>query len=171
MVYDKNNKNIIILLFSIHAQTKNKVEKSGPSKASTVYRVEGEDKKMKKAIRQAKASFNEFETAIKSDNLNFKNFLLKKGFESPNGEEYLWVRNILINKVNNNYVGIVANEPLYTKAVQNGDFIEISCDDASDWMYLDNNVVKGGYTLKLLRNRMSKKERQQFDAESNLKFK
>lgn len=169
----KKNITVLILLFciAIHAQTKNKVEKSGTSKASTVYRVESEDKKMKKAIRQAKASFNEFETAIKSENPNFKKFLLKKGFESPNGEEYLWVMNILINKVNNNYVGIVANEPLYTKAVQNGDFIEINSDDVGDWMYLDNNVVKGGYTLKLLRNRMSKKERQQFDAESNLKFK
>lgn len=169
----KKNITVLILLFciAIHAQTKNKVEKSGTSKASTVYRVENGDKKMKKAIKQAKASFNEFETAIKSENPNFKNFLLKKGFESPNGEEYLWVRNILINKVSNNYVGIVANEPLYTKAVQNGDFIEISNDDVGDWMYLDNNVVKGGYTLKLLRNRMSKKERQQFDAKSNLKFK
>lgn len=169
----KKNISVLILLFciAINAQTKNKVEKSGTTNASAVYRVESEDKKMKKAIRQAKAFFNEFETAIKSDNPNFKNFLLKKGFESPNGEEYLWVRNILINKVNNNYVGIVANEPLYTKAVQNGDFIEINSDDVGDWMYLDNNVVKGGYTLKLLRNRMSKKERQQFDAESNLKFK
>ncbi|GAA6765660.1 DUF2314 domain-containing protein [Flavobacterium sp. CGRL1] len=169
----KKNITVLILLFciAIHAQTKNKVEKSDISKASAVYRVESEDTKMKKAIRQAKASFNEFEIAIKSDNPNFKNFLLKKGFETPNGDEYLWVRNILINKANNNYVGIVANEPLYTKAVQNGDFIEINKDDVADWMYLDNDVVKGGYTLKLLRSQMSKKEQQQFDAESNLKFK
>lgn len=163
---------ILILLFvtTINAQVKNRIERNDKNASTKVYRVQNQDLEMEEAINLAKLTFHEFEAALKSENTNFANFLIKKGFESDKGEEYLWISNIMINKNKNNYVGIVANEPLYTKVVKAGDIVEISNEDVGDWMYLENNVVKGGYTLKLLRSRMSEKERNQFDRESHLKF-
>ena len=36
--------------------------------------------------------------------------------------------------------------------------------DITDWMYVDKGILQGGYTIKLIRNRMSKEERAKFDA-------
>ena len=35
-------------------------------------------------------------------------------------------------------------------------------------MYIDNQKLRGGYTLRVLRNRMTETERKQFDADSGL---
>jgi len=37
-------------------------------------------------------------------------------------------------------------------------------------MYLDNNVLKGGYTIREIRNRLSKEEQLQLDKELGFKI-
>ena len=41
---------------------------------------------------------------------------------------------------------------------------KINKNNISDWMYLDKKILKGGFTIKLLRKRMSSGERAQFDS-------
>ncbi|OXA94910.1 DUF2314 domain-containing protein [Flavobacterium hercynium] len=163
---------ILFFIFSIviQAQVKNNVEKTGATQAASIFKVEDDDIEMANAILKAKQTFNEFETAIRSENSNLKGFSLKKGYQSYKGVELLWIANIMVYEKKNKYVGIVKNVPEYTKDVKYDDITEISNDEVSDWLYLDNGVVKGGYTLRLLRNRMTAAERKQFDAESHLIF-
>jgi len=49
--------------------------------------------------------------------------------------------------------------------VKIGDTIEIRPNEISDWMYIDNGTLRGGSTIRVLRNRMSVEERTAFDAE------
>ena len=44
------------------------------------------------------------------------------------------------------------------------DTIRINKKDISDWMYLDNDILRGGFTIKLLRLRMTASERAEFDS-------
>ncbi len=37
-------------------------------------------------------------------------------------------------------------------------------------MYIENGKLFGGYTIKVLRNRMTEEERKQFDAESGMQI-
>jgi uncharacterized protein YegJ (DUF2314 family) len=50
--------------------------------------------------------------------------------------------------------------------VKVGDTVQISNDNISDWMYVDGIKLRGGYTIRLLRKRMTETERKQFDAEN-----
>lgn len=137
---------------------------------NAVYEVAGDDKEMLMSIEMAKKTFSEFEKAIKSENLNFKNFTLKKAYESTEGNEYLWIKSVVFNAEKNKYVGIVADTPLYTKKVKIDELVEIDEKEISDWIYFQDNVVKGGYTLRLLRSRMTDEDRKLLDKESGYVF-
>jgi uncharacterized protein YegJ (DUF2314 family) len=63
-----------------------------------------------------------------------------------------------------NYFGNVANTPELTTEVQYGDLIQIDPQKLSDWKYVDNGKLKGGYTIRMLRKNLSESEKTQFDA-------
>ncbi|WP_280173629.1 DUF2314 domain-containing protein [Cellulophaga fucicola] len=71
---------------------------------------------------------------------------------------------------NAKFKGIVGNKPLYDINVKYGDTIEIDESNISDWMYFDDKIAKGAYTIKVLRNQMSAEEQKQFDIQSGLLF-
>jgi uncharacterized protein YegJ (DUF2314 family) len=71
---------------------------------------------------------------------------------------------------NNEYFGIVDNMPEFTEDIKTGDTIKINKDNISDWMYVNNKKLYGGFTLILLRKRMSESERKAFDLETELIF-
>ena len=69
---------------------------------------------------------------------------------------------------NGKYIGIVGNLPEKLKSVKLDDTVEIERKDITDWMYIINSKLYGGYTVRLLRNRMTESERQKFDSENGL---
>lgn len=148
---------------------KNKTEQSKTFE-NAVYIVDIKNKEMVNAITMAKNTFSEFELAIKSNKPDCKNFTLKKPFESPEGDEHLWIKEVMFYAKKNKYVGIIADAPLHTEKVKIDEIVEIDKNEISDWMYFENNVVKGGYTLRVLRNNMNDEDRKLFDIESGYLF-
>ena len=61
--------------------------------------------------------------------------------------------------------GVLDSDPVSVFTVKAGDSLEIQRDKVSDWMYIKNGKLVGGYTIKVLYNKMSKKEREQFKNE------
>ena len=122
------------------------------------------DSDMNNAVDLAKNTFHEFEKAILSDNLDYSNFTIKQRFATEDGNgEHLWIREIEYE--DGRYFGIVDNVPVSLKQIQVEDTIEVSKKDISDWMYYDKNIVKGAYTVKVLRNQMAPEEKRIMDAE------
>jgi len=177
--FSSMNKNIFtllsVLLFAFcTGQSVNNIEKNnaGQEKSfeNSVYEVAAADKEMVAAIKTAKKTFDQFETAIKSENPDYKNFAIKKAFRSNEGDEFIWISPVLFSKEKNKYVGIVNSPPLHTKEVKQDEVVEIGKNEISDWMYFDRDILQGGYTIRLLRNRMSPEDRKRFDDESGYRF-
>jgi len=63
------------------------------------------------------------------------------------------------------YRGTVNNEPQLTKVVKYGDQVTIDPQRISDWMYLDKGVLKGGYTIRVMKKNLSEEEKKAFDQE------
>ena len=63
---------------------------------------------------------------------------------------------------------IVDNLPEYASDLQLWDIVKVSPEDITDWMYTKNDTLIGGYTIRVLRNRMTADEREQFDSENSL---
>jgi uncharacterized protein YegJ (DUF2314 family) len=70
----------------------------------------------------------------------------------------------------NKYAGTVNSPPVYTKEVKHDEVVEIEKNEISDWIYFDNGILQGGYTIRILRDRMTKEERKEFDEKSGYKF-
>jgi Uncharacterized protein conserved in bacteria len=142
------------------------VEKIEREDEPAIYTVGDDDKEMNEAIKTANQTLHEFEVALKSKNPSFSTFSLKTSFKTPQNIEHIWVSDIKI--IDGNYFGIVDNLPEYTNDVKLGDTIEIKRNTISDWMYLENNKLHGGYTIRAVRNKMTEKEKKQFDEENGL---
>ena len=154
---------ILLGLVSCNNNQTNKTEREGEP---TIYSVTDNDTEMNEAIKTANQSLAKFNVALNSSNSNFKNFALKTRFKTLNGGEHIWVSNITL--IDNKYFGVIDNLPESTTDVKIGDTIVIVNNNISDWMYVDNQKLRGGYTIRLLRKRMTEPERKQFDAENGL---
>jgi len=138
-----------------------KIERKGEP---PIYSVQNDDAEMNHAIMSAIQTLDSFKVALLSKNKDYKYFALKSRFITPNGSEHIWLKNIILK--DKKYVGIVANLPESISDVKLGDTISILKNNITDWMYLDNKKLRGGFTIRLLRKRMTEPDKKQFDAHS-----
>ncbi|MFL5731002.1 MAG: DUF2314 domain-containing protein, partial [Cytophagaceae bacterium] len=131
-----------------------------------IIQVTREDQEMNEAIKTANATLSRFKEALQSGKDGYTFFALKTRFNTSNGGEHIWISDIRLN--NDEFSGVVDNLPESTREVKEGDTIQINPDRISDWMYLDNDTLRGGYTIRVLRNRMTEEEKKQFDQENGL---
>ena len=139
---------------------------------STLYGKNGiaytnlDDDEMVKTIDSAKQTFKQFE-AFFDDTIAY-NYSIKVGIPYAYGKEQLWLNEI--SKKENKYFGRVSNNPVFVKNLKYNDYIEIPLHLISDWLVLKHDtLLAGGYTLRLLRNRLPKEERKIFDDQTQIK--
>jgi uncharacterized protein YegJ (DUF2314 family) len=155
----------LILIASCNSNTQRTII----AKDSTqVVIVQQDDNEMNTAIFNAKNSLSKFDSALSSKNSDYSSFALKVRFAYDNNGEHIWLNHIIMH--NREYIGIVNNQPEYISNLKLGDTIKINKNDISDWMYIDNDILRGAFTIKLLRKRMSEKERMEFDSTSFYKI-
>lgn len=133
-----------------------------------VYALETSDPEMDSAMQQARNSFHQFDSAFRSHNPDLSYFAVKLPFENNGGTEHIWLSGIALDQ--HQYTGVVENIPETITEVSVGDTLPIVPRFISDWMYVDKGVLRGGYTLRLQRARMTEAEREQFDLENGLSF-
>lgn len=154
---------LFLALLSCNPRQSTKIERAGEP---TVYSVQSEDAEMNEAISMAQQTLDKFNAALQSQNPNYFAFAIKKPFKTFSGFEHIWIGNISLK--NGKYYGEVNNLPESTNEVKLGDQVEIDPEEVTDWMYIETQTLRGGYTIRLLRNRMTKTERKQFDLENGL---
>tara|TARA_R110002051_G_scaffold3131_6_gene16852 strand:- start:2861 stop:3364 length:504 start_codon:yes stop_codon:yes gene_type:complete len=159
----------VSLLFILSSCKENPSAKTERNGEPDIYNVEDDNAKMNQAMVAAKNSVQEFQDALLSDNPNFEFFAIKQKFEATEGTEHIWIQDIQL--VDTDFMGIVANEPIYAQRVQLGDTITVDRNSISDWMYYDEGKVVGAYTIRVIRDELSPEEQAQFDAENGLIFK
>nr|WP_314499827.1 DUF2314 domain-containing protein [uncultured Chryseobacterium sp.] len=152
----------IYLLVVSCENKRERVERDGKQE---VVLVESKDGEMNAAIEKARKTFkSDFHQALLSENPNFSNFTVKQRFDTPNGGgEHIWIGDIIFR--DGKYHGIIQNDPVEPINVKLGDKAVVNSDNISDWMYYDRNIVKGAFTIKVLRKTLTEEELQQMDSE------
>ncbi len=144
-------------------------DKLGLDTTADTYSVAAEDTLMNSAINEAKKTISEFDQALKSNNPLQTDFAVKKRYiTADEGGEHMWIAGIKF--VNGGYKGFVNNDAEKTTEVKYGDTVIVRKDEITDWMYLDNNILKGGYTIRVIRNQMNKEERIKMDKDLGFKI-
>lgn len=123
--------------------------------------VEPDDPQMLTAIEKSRATFPEFLAAYQSNDSTIQDFAIKVPFPAGERAEHIWLTVIQVTP--DKILGVVNNEPELTEAVAFGDTVEIDSQTISDWNYIKGNKLYGGYSIRLLRNRMTPEQRAGFD--------
>jgi uncharacterized protein YegJ (DUF2314 family) len=127
-----------------------------------VYGVDHDDKTMNNAIAKAVASYDEFLKVLVKPDSNTTEFTVKMKFAYGNegDAEHMWFNDLHFKQ--DKLFGVLDNDPLHVTTVKAGDTLEIKKEIVSDWMYVKDFKMVGGYTIKVLFDNMSKAEQKEF---------
>ena len=129
-----------------------------------VVNVATDDVEMNEAISSAQESLSHYWSIYENRNNGESNFALKVRIEDEMGNvEHFWA--VDIRKQDGKIFGVIDNEPVYVKTVEYGQEIEIPDKDISDWTYVKDNKTYGGFTIRVLLDRISKEEAEQIGSQ------
>lgn len=130
-------------------------------RADRVIGVADDDPRMNAAIDKARSTVNTFITALRSPKAGQSAFSVKMAFADGAETEHMWLMPVSYD--GQNFQGTVNNEPQMVKTVSMGQVVTIAPARISDWMYVENRKLVGGWTLRVLRDALPSDERADFD--------
>jgi uncharacterized protein YegJ (DUF2314 family) len=124
---------------------------------------------MRNAVIEARKTLGEFIKALKHPSPGQQEFEVKKVFTQGNQIEHIWISDVQIAGPHL-LQGRVDNESRKIKGIELGQVVTVDPKEISDWLYVDNGNLIGGYTLRVHYNQLSPAERAEFDREANFKL-
>jgi uncharacterized protein YegJ (DUF2314 family) len=129
--------------------------------ADRVTAVDENDPRMNAAMDKARATVKSFIAALQSPQPGQSDFTVKMAFTDGSNTEHMWLGSVSYD--GNLFHGTVSNVPETVKGVAIGQPARVAPAKISDWMYRENGKVVGGYTVRVLRETLSPRERADFD--------
>jgi uncharacterized protein YegJ (DUF2314 family) len=109
-----------------------------------VYTVSSEDVEMNLAIRTARSKVNTFIQRVKDRDLDL--YSVKVPIRDGKETEHFWLKDTKIT--DSGFWGVIDNDAEIVKNVKYGDSISVMKDSISDWLYIENGVMFGNFTLR-----------------------
>ena len=131
--------------------------------------VSQDDEEMNAAMQKARDTMQQFMTKMNAAGQEFDG-MLKVYFDEPGVDdgEHMWV---IVSQANSpNFKGTLISTPGWLTSVKNGDEVDFDLSRISDWLYIEDGLANGAYTVQLLRSRMSDAERRDHDSHYPFKF-
>lgn len=151
----------VVITFCLSGCNDRNTNRTKHGEEPAIYHVQGDDQTMNGAIAKARSTFQRFIDSLKSGNQSLEDFAIKMKFKTAEGNEHMWLSKISF--VDSNIFGVVNNVPEHTKEVNIGDTVEVMADKISDWMFIEDGKLRGGYTIRVLYNDMSEEERKELE--------
>jgi uncharacterized protein YegJ (DUF2314 family) len=161
---------LLILLFAsaftaCSQRRDNVVERPGEP---SVYTVPEDDSDMESAISEARRTVIDFTPRLTNPLMGQSYASVKAPLREGDIVEHVWIREPQSD--GRRFHGLLGNTPVNITEWQAGDSISVARDSISDWMVVVNDTVYGGYTVHVLRARMTPAEKSTFDSELGLYF-
>jgi uncharacterized protein YegJ (DUF2314 family) len=128
---------------------------------SGVVSVPADDARMNAAIAKARSTVRTFEAALRSPKPSQYGFSVKVRIDGGGNAEHFWTSGVTYDGTV--FHARIANDPEVVTTVKLGQAVSVHPRDISDWMYVDDGVLVGGYTLRALRDALSPADRAELD--------
>lgn len=113
-----------------------------------VRRVTQASPELQAAVKRAQAELPDFLRQLKAPKPG-QRFAVRGRFMTPNGPEFLWVREPRQEK--ETLIGILDEKPIALQTLKKGDEATVKLTDVADWLILNpNGQVQGRYTEEAL---------------------
>lgn len=138
------------------------------SRPRSVIMVDEKDPEMDAVIVEARSHVSEFVVALQSPQEGDRLFSVKTPIRDGEQVEHFWVGDIRYDGTT--FTGILANDPEVVRGHKLGEVVSVVPRDISDWMFVRNDRLVGGYSVRLLRKRMTPAERTRWDSEVDFRI-
>lgn len=124
---------------------------------SDIYKFYGDDPELNAAIDEAQRRLPEFRRALDEDARRLipalNGALVKARFKNPvtGAIEHMWIEDVGFE--GDKIVGTLASEPNNIPELSNGQWVSVSPDDISDWVYRQGDRTGGGFTVRVIQRR------------------
>jgi len=147
---------VIVLIFVVASAGCNQAEPN-----DSVVNVSEQDPHMNTAMATARSTVDKFIKALQAPKSGQSSFALKMPISNGTDTERFWLADVTYD--GKAFHGTINNEPDTVKTVKIGQAMTVDAKQISDWMYVEDGVLVGGYTMRVLRDAMSPTERADFD--------
>lgn len=130
--------------------------------------VEDNDKQFNRATEHAQRSLGFFMAALKAKKPGDSGFEIKKAFVDGDNVEHLWINDVTYD--GQSFHGKINNNPIDVKNVRLGQSVTVAPKDVTDWMFVKDGKLIGGYTTRVFYARLSPDERAKFDQQADFKI-
>ena len=125
--------------------------------------VREDDPGMKAAIARARKTLPDFLARLRAGTADALTTSIKAGLPTKDGsKEHVWITNVRYE--GGAFFGTLDNEPSADIGFVIGATVRVHESDISDWKLIENGKLVGGYTIRYIRSRMTKRQREYFDA-------
>jgi uncharacterized protein YegJ (DUF2314 family) len=131
-------------------------------------KVSDDDKKMDRAVENAQRTLGFFMAALHAKKDGDTVFEIKKGFIDGDKVEHLWIKRVTYD--GKNFHGQIDNQPEEVNNVHPGQRVTVAPGDVTDWMFLKDGKLIGGYTTRVLYARLSPVDKAEFDKHAEFKI-
>jgi len=135
-----------------------------PSNSATepeTYRVPNEHVAMHEAVTKARKTVRKFIDALEHPVSGETDFEVKKPFVQKGEIEHIWLSDLKF--VGGRFQGKVDNVPEKIKGLKLGQVVSVNPDEISDWVYINNGKLVGGYTICAHYNELTPRQKKAFD--------
>lgn len=153
---------MLLRAFLISAALLLVVSCGGSDAEDNVVAVHADDTAMKAAIEKARATVGTFQEALRSPSASRSAFSLKARFEEGDVVEHMWLDDVSFD--GKAFSGAVNNDPEELRNVSFGQKVTVPPGEISDWMFVENGKLVGGFTIRVMRDSLSTEEREAMDA-------
>ena len=122
--------------------------------------VDDSDKAMHQAVHEAQRTLGTFLAALASPKPGQTGFAVKKRCIEGNSCEHIWLADVRFD--GRVLRGKVDNNPVDTKSLRLGQKVTVRPEEISDWMYVENGRLVGGYTVRAYYRTLSAAGKRQF---------
>ena len=164
-----------VLLFGIRAvpaaEQDTRQTASGETAASDksgYANVSDNDKQMDRAVENAQRTLGFFMAALRAKKNGDTVFEIKKGFIDGDKVEHLWIKRVTYD--GKKFHGEIDNRPNEVSNVHLGEHVTVAPQDVTDWMFLKDGKLIGGYTTRVLYARLSPEDKAEFDKHAEFKI-
>ena len=127
-----------------------------------VIMIADDDKQMNAAIARARETLPVFWKVKRNLVAGQSSLSLKVEITDGDAVEHFWLMDII--EQGDGYTGTIANTPQSVGNVKEGQRYSFPATDITDWMYMQNDKIYGGYTIRVLVDKMPKDEGEKLKA-------
>lgn len=158
----------LLLACALHAHAETDAPSAGVIRRAgepDCVRVTDDDKVMERAVQTAQETVSDFIAVLRSPKDTQSRFAIKKPFVEGDSVEHIWLNDVRFD--GHRFHGKVDNEPVDIKGVSLGEDVAVWPNEISDWMYIQDGRLVGGYTISAMCRTMSPAEKKQFEEDAH----